>query len=379
MRIAFVSTMDSAPWGGSEELWSGAAACLAREGHDVAASVPAWPGTPPGIQALRSAGVRVAFRPRPGLATRLARHAFGRDAGAEFRSFLRRERPAFVVISEGWTGDGIDAMLACEASGVPYAPLVQANCELWWPVDAVRERWRRAYGGARRVFFVAERNATLLQEQLGLPLAGSQVVWNPWKVRVPEVVAWPSGHEPRLACVARLDIHAKGQDVLLRALAHPALRRVSVGLSVDFYGAGDQREGLQSMAAHLGLENVRFAGQASDMNAVWDRHHLLVLPSRLEGSSLALIEAMWCGRPAVVTDVGGNAALCEDGVTGFVAEAAAPATLARILERALAARDRWPALGLAARERIARMAPHDPLAAFGAAVRQAAGQAGGGG
>lgn len=375
MRIAFVSTMDSTPWGGSEELWSGAAACLAREGHDVIASVPAWPEIPPGIHALRSAGVRLAFRPRPGLATRLARRALGRDAGADFRGFLRRERPAFVVISEGWTGDGIDAMLACEAAGVPYAPLVQANCELWWPVDAVRERWRRAYGRARRVFFVAERNATLLQEQLGLSLAASEVVWNPWKVRVPETTSWPSGHEPRLACVARLDIHAKGQDVLLRALAHSDLRR----LSVDFYGTGDQREGLQAMAAHLGLENVRFAGQASDMNAVWDRHHLLVLPSRLEGSSLALIEAMWCGRPAVVTDVGGNAALCEDGVTGFVAEAAAPATLARTLERALAARDGWPALGRAARERIARMAPRDPLAAFGAAVLRAAGQAEGGG
>ena len=37
---------------------------------------------------------------------------------------------------------------------------------------------------------------------------------------------------------------------------------------------------------------------------------------------LALVEAMLCGRTAVVTDVGGNAEWIEDGETGFVAEAA---------------------------------------------------------
>ena len=44
--------------------------------------------------------------------------------------------------------------------------------------------------------------------------------------------------------------------------------------------------------------------------------------SAAEGKPLALTEAMVCGRPAVVTDVGGNAELIEDGITGFVAESA---------------------------------------------------------
>jgi glycosyltransferase involved in cell wall biosynthesis len=45
-----------------------------------------------------------------------------------------------------------------------------------------------------------------------------------------------------------------------------------------------------------------------------------------EGKPLALTEAMLCGRPAVVTDVGGNAELVSDRVTGFVTQSAlAPA------------------------------------------------------
>ena len=60
----------------------------------------------------------------------------------------------------------------------------------------------------------------------------------------------------------------------------------------------------------LQLKNVHFRGHVNDIRAIWEQNHLLVLPSRYEGLPLALVEAMWCGRPAVVTDVGGNAELC---------------------------------------------------------------------
>ena len=45
MRIAFISTMDGLPWGGSEELWSQAATRLLADGHDVLASVIGWLST----------------------------------------------------------------------------------------------------------------------------------------------------------------------------------------------------------------------------------------------------------------------------------------------------------------------------------------------
>ena len=46
-----------------------------------------------------------------------------------------------------------------------------------------------------------------------------------------------------------------------------------------------------------------------------------MLPSRFEGLPLALVEAMLCPRPAVVTNVAGNTEVIEDGETGFVAAA----------------------------------------------------------
>lgn len=363
MKIAFVSTMSHAPWGGSEELWAGAAARLAESGLEVSSLVTRWPSTPAGIENLRTRRVRIEHFPRPGPVGRAMTRLSGRQRGAPYRRFLRGIRPAFVVVSQGGTGDGVNCMLECAERGIPYAAIVQANSELWWPEDNVRELWVRAYRGARRVFFVSHGNAELLESQLGLRLDNKVVVSNPWNIRIPDSTAWPSDRSGyRLACVARLEIHAKGQDLLLRSLARANL--TSQGGRVSFFGAGAQIDGLRALALHLGLANVSFEGQVSDINAVWETHHLLVLPSRFEGSPLALYEAMWCGRPSIVTDVGGNVELCEDGVTGFVCRAPAVALLAETLDRAWEARARWMEMGAAARASIEAKVPREPIGAF---------------
>jgi glycosyltransferase involved in cell wall biosynthesis len=74
------------------------------------------------------------------------------------------------------------------------------------------------------------------------------------------------------------------------------------------------------------------------------------MPSRSEGTPLALVEAMICGRPSVVTDVGGNLEWVEEPRNGFIAEAPTVRSFGKALERAWMARDRWPSLGAAARE-----------------------------
>jgi len=109
---------------------------------------------------------------------------------------------------------------------------------------------------------------------------------------------------------------------------------------------------------------VEFAGHTHDLAAVWRTHHGLVLPSRLEGTPLALYEAMLCHRLAIVTDVGGNAELIEDNVSGFVAATPSVAALDEALERAWARRAEWRELGLAAGRRVRAVAPANPSATF---------------
>jgi glycosyltransferase involved in cell wall biosynthesis len=78
---------------------------------------------------------------------------------------------------------------------------------------------------------------------------------------------------------------------------------------------------------------------------------IFVLPSRSEGFSNAIVEAMAASLPAVVTNVGGNAEAVEDGVTGFVIPSEDPPALAAAILRLLADPPLAQTMGRAGRTR----------------------------
>ena len=152
-----------------------------------------------------------------------------------------------------------------------------------------------------------------------------------------------------MAGVARLEAGRKGQDILLEVLGSNGWH--SRDWRLRLFGDGRDRIYLRALTEHYGLaQRVEFCGHLDDIRTVWKENHLLVLPSRGEGTPLALVEAMLCGRPAVVTDVGGNAEWVEDGQTGFVAEAPSAKSLAVALERAWLAKTDWAQMGIRARQ-----------------------------
>jgi glycosyltransferase involved in cell wall biosynthesis len=105
-------------------------------------------------------------------------------------------------------------------------------------------------------------------------------------------------------------------------------------------------------------------GYEPNIESIWAAHHALILPSRGEGLPLALVEAMWCGRPAIVTDSGGNAEIVEEGVTGFVADWPNTKAINDALERAWQRRGAWCEMGMAAAEEIRKRLPDDPVGKF---------------
>lgn len=72
-------------------------------------------------------------------------------------------------------------------------------------------------------------------------------------------------------------------------------------------GEGPERTSLQEQAARLGmLERTRFVPWRSEPADVYRALDVFVLPSESEGLSMSLLEAMACGKPPIVTDVGAN-------------------------------------------------------------------------
>jgi glycosyltransferase involved in cell wall biosynthesis len=368
-RFVVLSTCPE-PWGGSEELWWAAVCELRERGHDVEVLKTCVDPEHPRIRALgdRACRVRELDRPSPSrawaaaslaLPRRYALDAARRQIAVAAHALMTR-RPDLVVVAQGASFDGAHLATLCRRLRLAYVVISQKATELHWPPDFVRAYLADALGGARLALFVSEHNRRLTEEQIGRRLERAAIVRNPVLAGADGPLPWPAGERgpAKLACVARLYIPEKGQDLLLRVLASEHWR--ARPLEVAFFGDGPHRRSLEELALRLGVTNVVFAGHTADVQAIWREHHALVLPSRAEGMPLAAVEAMMCGRMAIVTDVGGTAEIVEDGETGFVASAAGIDALDDALEAAWARRDEWPALGRSAARRIRELVTGDP-------------------
>lgn len=127
--------------------------------------------------------------------------------------------------------------------------------------------------------------------------------------------------------------HQKGYDVLLQALADLA----DPSLHLIIAGEGDQREELQSLADRLGIDQrVHFAGYRRDTAKILESLDLYVQPSRYEGMSLAVLEAMATGLPVVASAVDGNCELIQEGASGWLVPPGDSRLLAGAIRSALA-------------------------------------------
>jgi len=363
--IAIISTCIE-EWGGSEELWGRSVPILQAGGMKVLIYKDRINRQHPRWVALAQAGVGLwdlqgpkwKFFARKALLRMRKRYWY---ASSELRrAFTRRlltDRPALVVIAQGINFDGLNYAQDCIAAGVPYVVICQKAVDFFWPQPDQRPGMIRALEQARRVFFVSQHNQDLTEEQFGTRLNNGRLIFNPVD-RGGGPVPYPADVSIyRLACIGRLFLLDKGQDILIRLLARPKWRGRPVELT--FIGSGVDREGLQAMARMYGLTNVHFAGQLGDVRDSWRNFHALVLPSRSEGLPLVVLEAMAAGRVVITTTAGGSREVIDDGVTGFIGDTGTE-SFDEALERAWQRREEWEAIGLAAFGDLPNRLPADP-------------------
>jgi glycosyltransferase involved in cell wall biosynthesis len=108
---------------------------------------------------------------------------------------------------------------------------------------------------------------------------------------------------------------AKGIDVLLFAWKKVINKFPDATLTVA--GGGDA-DAYQQFVRDNNINNVFFIGSQSNIRARLEESDIFVLPSRREGMSNALMEAMLCGLPVVATDVSGSQDLVDHGSSGLL-------------------------------------------------------------
>ena len=133
--------------------------------------------------------------------------------------------------------------------------------------------------------------------------------------------------------VAKFDVQ-KGHEYLAAAI--PGIVRECPAARFLLVGEGKLRPEIERRVESLGVrERVVFTGPRHDDAELLRAVDVVVLPSRWEGLSLFLLEAMACRKPVVATAVTGNVDVVVDGVTGFLVPPGDPRALAEKVVRLL--------------------------------------------
>ncbi len=175
---------------------------------------------------------------------------------------------------------------------------------------------------------------------------------------------------PRLMCVSRL-IGRKGIDYLIRAMPMIIARRPEATLSI--VGEGNLEADLRALARDIKVDKaVRFMGRVEhgDISKHYRAADIFVLPSKNEGMSNTVLEAIASGLPIVSTTVGGNSTLVKNDENGFLVEPADSEALADAVLRIAAAPELARKMGERSRHIAETMSWRNVAAAYVRLYRQ---------
>jgi glycosyltransferase involved in cell wall biosynthesis len=214
------------------------------------------------------------------------------------------------------------------------------------------------HGGKVERFLRADRVITINDDQLeylrsaGYPAESCVVVDNalpllelpPYKPR-----CFKAG-EPVVGTLRLLE-HAKGVDVLIRAIALLSKRgkryRTRIGSS------GTREAALKGLVARLGVADlVEFCGWINDKDGFFDSLDIYVLPSRHEEWGIGIAEANAARLPVIATECLGPRRIIRDGLTGILVPVDDPPAMADAIESLASDPSRAGKLAMAAYDHL---------------------------
>ncbi|MDQ4419124.1 glycosyltransferase [Sphingobium sp. DEHP117] len=250
---------------------------------------------------------------------------------------LHDEAPFDVIDASFFYPDGPVARNLAKHLGIPYSVKARgADIHYWGRLPATRKAVVRAGHDAAGLLAVSE---AMKRSMVALGLEADKI-----RVHYTGVDLDRFAPQDRAAAKARLHLDGrvvlcvgnlitrKGQDLLIRALVDLP------GVTLLLAGHGPDRAAYQKLADELGVaERVGFLGAVphEELPAVYNAADVMALPSMSEGLANAWVEALACGTPIAISDVGGARELLSDPEAGRIIERT-PEALATALRELLA-------------------------------------------
>lgn len=231
---------------------------------------------------------------------------------------MLRHRAAIVSARPDVVFFNLSTMSSCQwvlasALTIPGLPLVAVENSpvgTWSGLSGRLKRWTSRHLAAHVT--VGRQAATIIEGLGGLPQGSLSVIYTgvarmeldpPPRTTDDVTVGMLSRHDP-----------VKGIDLAIRVVA-----ALGQGYRLVVVGDGAERPSLEALVDELGVaDRVELRGWDDRARHLLGTFDIYLLPSRLEGFPITVMEAMQAGVPVVATEVGSIREAVEDGETGFI-------------------------------------------------------------
>lgn len=247
---------------------------------------------------------------------------------------LHAQQPFDVIDASFFFPDGPVAQRLSRALGIPYSVKARgADIHYWGTRKGTRKMVKRAADDAAGLLAVSDAMRRSMA-RMGIDADKIRVHYTGVDLDRFEIMDRAAAKEvlgfegPVVLCVGAL-IPRKGQELLVQAL--PQLH----GVTLLFAGQGQYRRSLENLAQELGVDRrIGFLGSVPHdrLPRIYAAADVMALPSSSEGLANAWVEALACGTPIVITDVGGARELLDRPEAGQIVAREPEALAAAISE-----------------------------------------------
>lgn len=243
-----------------------------------------------------------------------------------------------------------------------YEPLVSMSWGYDLLIDAQRDllwRWATTYTLKRSAAMVGDCD-TIRKKAISYGMEEERIVTFPWGVDIQHFSPMKKtsvGNDSFTLLSTRgwepiYDTHLIAQAFASAARRIPNMRLIMLG-------GGSQANRIHETFNKAGLsDRVILPGQISytDLPHYYHMADIYISASHSDGTSISLLEAMACGRPALVSDIPGNREWITPGVNGWCFPTGDLTALTESIHNTYEHRDRLVEMGRAARELAERRA-----------------------
>jgi glycosyltransferase involved in cell wall biosynthesis len=347
-KIAFISTNPEV--GGSELLWIKTAEYALKKEHPVCVSVIDTHAFKNALVDLKNLGAVIYYRKTRGTPKKFIGKIIHKIGGKLIYRKLYAKildfKPDIICINQGNAWQSFRQPCLLQFIDKVKKPFFFINHSGGGILDKKTRRLAQKYfQKAEKVAFVAQRSIEHVERSIIQKIENAIIIRNPVNLTKHEIIPFPDFAEGiKMACVGRLNLHTKCYQYLLEALSDARL--INENWTLSLFGEGEHFGILQEYINFYKLSGKVFLrGKTDDIANVWREHHLHIISSCSESAPISLVEAMLCGRPSIITNVGGMKEWVKEDNEGYVSENNNNWILKQTVIKALNNKDKWKEMG----------------------------------